>query len=746
LQQIDNKINRKMKKIMMMCLAALLAVTGMRASDKMDLKRLAQGEFSASRISGIDPLAGTDQYAQISQDGKQIVQYSFKTGKKTGVLFDVDNTQGEKISSFDGYMMAPDGKRMLVRTNTQMIYRRSFKAEFYIYTVGTRKLEHLSTGGPQEMPVWSPDGTQVAFMRDNNIFLVKLLYDNSESQVTKDGKFNEIINGVPDWVNEEEFSFNSALTFNADGTMLCWLKYDESKVKEYSLQLFKGLNPERKEYEVYPGSYSYKYPKAGEDNSKVSAWSYDIKSHKTRQLQVPLDADGYMPRILPTDNADKILVYTMNRHQDVLNLYTVNPRSTLSQLLIKESVSKYVKEEAMEAILVGKDYVLMPSDRDGYMHLYLYDQNGKLLRKIGDGNYDITSVYGYDEKTGDVYYQAAMLNPHDRQICVTHKNGKTVRLTNQEGWNDAIFSGDYKYFVNTWSDINNPYVYTTRNNQGKVIATHLDNKELKDKTLQYGWTNKEIFSFTSSEGVKLDGWMIKPADFDPNKKYPVIMFQYSGPGNQQVVNSWNAGSMGQGCAYDLYLAQQGFIVVCVDGRGTGGRGAEFEKCTYQHLGNLEAKDQVETALYLGSLPYVDKDNIGIWGWSYGGYCTLMSMSEGRAVFKAGVAVAPPTSYRFYDTVYTERYMRTPQENPDGYADCAISRADKLHGSLLICHGAADDNVHPQNTFEYTEALVQADKDFKEMLYTNRNHGIYGGNTRNHLLRQITNWFVEHLKK
>ncbi len=735
-----------MKKLMMMCLMALLAVTGMRASDKMDLKRLAQGEFSASRISGIDPLAGTDQYAQISQDGKQIVQYSFKTGKKTGVLFDVDNTQGEKISSFDGYMMAPDGKRMLVRTQTQMIYRRSYKAEFYIYTVGTRKLEHLSTGGPQEMPVWSPDGTQVAFMRDNNIFLVKLLYDNSESQVTKDGKFNEIINGVPDWVNEEEFSFNSALTFNADGTMLCWLKYDESKVKEYSLQLFKGLNPERKEYEVYPGSYSYKYPKAGEDNSKVSAWSYDIKSHKTRQLQVPLDADGYMPRILPTDNADKILVYTMNRHQDVLNLYTVNPRSTLSQLLIKESVSKYVKEEAMEAILVGKDYVLMPSDRDGYMHLYLYDQNGKLLRKIGDGNYDITSVYGYDEKTGDVYYQAAMLNPHDRQICVTHKNGKTVRLTNQEGWNDAVFSGDYKYFVNTWSDINNPYVYTTRNNQGKVIATHLDNKELKDKTLQYGWTNKEMFSFTSSEGVKLDGWMVKPANFDPNKKYPVIMFQYSGPGNQQVVNSWNAGSMGQGCAYDQYLAQQGFIVVCVDGRGTGGRGAEFEKCTYQHLGNLEAKDQVETALYLGSLPYVDKDNIGIWGWSYGGYCTLMSMSEGRAVFKAGVAVAPPTSYRFYDTVYTERYMRTPQENPDGYADCAISRADKLNGSLLICHGAADDNVHPQNTFEYTEALVQADKDFKEMLYTNRNHGIYGGNTRNHLLRQITNWFVEHLKK
>ena len=344
------------------------------------------------------------------------------------------------------------------------------------------------------MPVWSPDGNQVAFMRDNNIFLVKLLYDNSESQVTTDGKFNEIINGVPDWVYEEEFAFNSALTFNADGTMLCWLKFNESKVKEYSLQLYKGMKPEKREFELYPGYYSYKYPKAGEDNSKVTAWSYDIKSHKTQQLQVPMDEDGYMPRILPTENPEKILVYTMNRHQDVLNLYTVNPRSTLSQLLIKESVAKYVKEEAMEAIRIGKDYILMPSDRDGYMHLYLYSQNGKLLRKIGDGKYDITKVYGYDEKTGDVYYQAAPLNPHDRQIMVTRKNGKTVRLTNQEGWNEAIFSGDCKYFVNTWSDINNPYVYTTRNNQGKVIATNLDNKELQAKTRQYGWTKNEMLS------------------------------------------------------------------------------------------------------------------------------------------------------------------------------------------------------------------------------------------------------------
>lgn len=733
-----------MRKFVTLAFALLMASMTF-AAEPISLKALTDGTFDAQRMTGIDPVKGTDLYARISQDGKKIVQYSFKTGQQTAVLFDVNNTQGEKISSFDGYIMSPDGTKMLISTNRQRIYRRSYKADFYIYTIKSRKLERLSDGGPQQSPVWSPNGLQVAFVRDNNIYLVKLLYNNSESQVTKDGKFNEVINGIPDWVNEEEFGFNTALTFNADGTMLCWIRYDESAVQQYSLQLFKGLKPEQQEYAVYPGSYSYKYPKAGETNSVVTAWSYDIKSHRTQKLAVPLDADGYMPRILPTSDADKIMVYTMNRHQDVLNLYTVNPRSTVARLLIKESVPKYVKEEAMAAIKVGSNTILLPSDRDGYMHLYLYSQNGQLLRKIAPGNYDITDVYGYDETTGDVYYQAAALNPHDRQIYVAHKNGQIQRLSNQAGWNDAIFSGDYKYFINTWSDYNTPYVYTTRDGRGKVIATNVDNKALIEKTRQYGWTKRDTFSFTTSEGVHLDGWMVKPANFDASHKYPVIMFQYSGPGSQEVRNYWASGSMGQGGAFDQYLAQQGFIVVCVDGRGTGGRGAAFEKAIYLRMGDLESKDQVETALYLGKLPYVDKDNIGIWGWSFGGFNTLMSMSEGRPVFKAGVAVAPPTSWRYYDTVYTERYMRTPKENPTGYDTNPIHRASKLHGALLICHGTADDNVHPQNTFEYAEALVQADKDFKENYYTNRNHSIFGGNTRKHLLRQIAQWFELNLK-
>ncbi len=734
-----------MKRLFLTITALLMFVATMSAGGKLTLPDITSGKFAAKTVNGINPIEGTDTYARISQDGERVVCCSFKTGKELSVLFDVKNTMGCKIDGFDDYVLSPDGKRMLIQTKTERIYRRSFKADFYIYNIESRRLDRLSDGDKQQIPTWSPDGQQVAFVRGGNIFLVKLLYDNAEIQVTKDGKFNEVINGLPDWVNEEEFGFNSALTFNADGTMICWIRYDESKVKTYSLEMYKGMKPAKEEYDTYPGFYSYKYPKAGEDNSTVSAWSYDIKSHKINRLQVPLDADGYMPRIKPTNDPMRIVVYTMNRHQDDLCLYAVNPRSTVAQLIIKEHVDKYVREEAMEGVKFVGDKILLPSDRSGYTKLYIYNMNGQLQRTIGDGNYDITSVYGYDPKTGDVYYQAAALGATDRQVYVTHKNGKTVRLTDREGWNTAFFSGDFQYFVNTWSDYNTPYVFTTRTREGKVINTIEDNKAVKQLASDYGFCKREPFSFTTSEGVMLNGWMVKPKDFDANKKYPVIMHQYSGPGSQQVTNSWSAGSMGQGGAFDSYLAQEGFIVVSVDGRGTGGRGSEFEKCTYLNLGNLESKDQVETALYVGSLPYVDKDRIGIWGWSYGGFNTLMSMSEGRGVFRAGVAIAPPTNWKFYDTVYTERYMRTPKENPDGYATNPIERAPKLHGALLICHGTADDNVHPQNTYEYSEALVQADKDFRELFYTNRNHSIFGGNTRNHLLRQVAQFFKTELK-
>lgn len=718
----------------------------MGAGEKLDLKTIANGGLSPKYISEITPLAGTDSYAQISPDGTKVVECSYKSADKRTVLLDADDTNGERISGIQGYVMSPNGKRMLIQTHTIPIYRRSFMAEFYVYDIATKTLSHLSNNGLQQVPTWSPDSRQVAFVRENNLFLVNLSPNGyEEEQVTTDGDFNKIINGVPDWVNEEEFSFNKAFTFTADGSRLCWVRYDESDVKTYSLQAFKGLNPALDEYGEYPGEYSYKYPKAGTTNSTVSVWSYDINSKQARQLQFPLDSDGYIPRIKPTKDANRIIVYTMNRHQDTLSLYSVDTKDGAARLILREKDIKYIKEENMDAIDVEGDCIIVPSDRDGYTHLYIYDLNGNMMRKVGNGNFNITDLYGMNKATGDVYYQAATPNEHERQVFVTHKNGKTDCLAARVGTNDAVFSADYKYFINRWSDYNTPYVYTISDSKGHETRALLDNKNQGIALSAFELAPRDTFTFITSEGVRLDGWMIKPSGFDASKKYPVILYQYGGPGSQQVLNSWSSGSMGNGGLYDYYLAQQGFIVVCVDGRGTGGRGADFEKCVYQKLGELEAKDQVETAIYIGSLPFVDKGNIGIWGWSYGGFNTLMSMSEGRGVFKAGVAVAPPTDWRYYDTIYTERYMRTPVENPSGYNDNPIARAGKLHGALLICHGTADDNVNPQNSFEYAEALVQADKDFKENYYTNRNHSIIGGNTRNHLLRQIADFFIQNLK-
>lgn len=735
-----------MKRMAVLCATLLFAASAMLAGERLDLKAVAGGDFAGEALTRVEPMADGETYAQISKDGKQVVKYSFKTGKQVGVIFDANAVRGANIGSIDGYVMSPDGRRMLIQTHTKRIYRRSFTAEYYIYTLGNSSVVPLSDGGPQQTPIFSPDGNQIAFVRDNNIFLVKLLYDNAESQVTKDGKRNEVINGIPDWVNEEEFATNSSMVFTADSKQICWIRYDESAVKEYSMQMFKGSNPSMDEYADYPGFYSYKYPVAGGENSKVAVYSYDIKSRQTRKMQLPLDADGYIPRIKMTSDPTKVAIFTLNRHQDNLSIYMANPLSTVCQLVIQDKVDKYFKEEAMDNIKITDRHILMPSDRDGYMHLYLYTLGGQLKRRVTRGNYEVTDVYGYDEATGDVYYAANELGPQDKQVYVAHQNGKTERLTAREGYNSATFSAGYKYFINTWSDINTPVVYTLNNNSGKVLSTLVDNKGLKEKLAAYDLGTRELFSFTTSEGVKLNGWMVKPAGFDASRRYPVIMYQYGGPGNQQVLNSWNIGMCGQGALLEQYMAQQGYIVVCVDGRGTGGRGAEFEKCTYLRLGELEAKDQVETALWLGSQPYVDKNRIGIWGWSYGGWNTLMSMSEGRPVFRAGVAVAPPTSWRYYDTVYSERYMRTPKENPSGYDEVnPMARVDKLSGALLICHGLADDNVHFQNTAEYTEALVQADKDFKENIYTNRNHSIYGGNTRNHLFRQIVNFFNAEMK-
>jgi len=733
-----------MKRISMIGLCLLLTVW-MMAGKKLELKDVTSSKFAVATIGSVRPLADGETYARMGEGSKSIEIYSFKTGRQTGVLLDVNDMKGGQVDQIDGYMVSPDGKYILIQTNTQRIYRHSFTATYYIYRVADHQLVPLSTHGYQQTPLFSPDSRSIAFVRDNNVFLVNQLDNPVETQVTTDGRRNEVINGIPDWVNEEEFGNDRAMVFTADSRHLVWIRYDEAAVKQYSMPLFKGLKPEKTEYADYPGFYTYKYPIAGEQNSTVTVWSYDIEGKQTQQLPVLLDEDGYIPRVVMTSNTQQVAIYTMNRHQDCLRIFMADATTKDCRLVIEERADKYVREEAMSDIQITDRHILLPSDRSGFMHLYLYDLNGKLIRQIEDGNYEVSAVYGYDEKTGDTYYASHENGATEQQVWVAHKNGRRECLTRQAGWSTALFSNNYKYFIHTWSDLNTPTVCTLCNNKGKVLETLEDNEALRQRLSEYEMGQRELFQLTTGDGVVLNGWMVKPADFDATKRYPVVMYQYGGPGNQQVKNAWDIGQARRGALLEQYLCQQGFLCVCVDNRGTGGRGAEFEKCTYLKLGQLESHDQVETAIWLGQQPYVDKERIAIWGWSFGGFNTLMAMSEGRGVFCAGIAIAPPTSWRYYDTVYTERYMRTPQENSEGYDECPISRVKKIHGALLLCHGMADDNVHFRNTAEYTEALVQADKDFRQLVYTNRNHSIYGGNTRHHLYRQCVNFFVEKLR-
>ncbi len=733
-----------MKKFFMAIMSLIATGLPTVAGINIDLKSAVGGVFYADQLYGVRPLADGESFARISPDRKRIVRYSFRTGEETGVVCDLTQARGAELQGLDGYIMSPDEKRILIQTKTEQIYRHSKKAQYYIYSVDNKTLEPLSKNGLQQEPLFSPDGSMVAFVRDNNLFLVKLLFNNSESQITTDGKFNQILNGIPDWVNEEEFSYSRAFDFSADSKMLAWVRFDESRVPLYEMQMFKGLAPEHKENTEYPHDYSYKYPIAGQRNSEVSVLSYDIKSHVTRRMALPLDSDGYVPRIKFTDTPDQLAIVTLNRHQSNMNIYMGDVRSTVCKQIFTESDERYVKEDAYQQLKFFGNNFVVQSDRSGQRQLYWYSTTGQLLKQITNQPCEVGDFYGYDPKSQTFYYSAKDGNATRTAVFATDLKGKTRKLSSETGSNSATFSTSMKYFINVYSNMTTPQVTTLRDNNGKVLRTLIDNAKLRERVAKYNMPIKEMFTFKTADGVELYGWMMKPADFDPNKKYPVIMHQYSGPGSQSVQDSWNTGSNGAGGSYETYLCSQGFICVTVDGRGTGGRGADFEKCTYLHLGQLESHDQVETAIWLGSQPYVDKDNIAIWGWSFGGFNTLMSMSEGRGVFKCGVAVAPPTSWRFYDTVYTERYMRTPQENP-GYDDDCIARIPKLHGKLLVCHGLADDNVHVRNTYEYAEALVQADKQFEMQLYTNRNHSIYGANTRQHLFTRITNFFLDNLK-
>ena len=557
--------------------------------------------------------------------------------------------------------------------------------------------------------------------------------------MTKDGELNRVINGAPDWVYEEEFSFNSALEFSPDSKMIAYVKWEEGDVPAFTFPLYRGMAPELDEYAAYPGAYSYKYPVAGERNSKVSVMTFDIFSKVTKRMDLPMDGDGYVPRIKFTRDPDKLAVMTLNRHQNRLDMYYANPRTGVCNLVLREEDDCYLETDVLESIRFYDNHFTIVSERDGYPHIYLYTLGGTLVKQVTDGDYEVKRLYGWDEENGNFYDLSNEGSPLTTSVWRVDAKGRKTRLSSGEGgMNAAQFSRNFHYYINSYQSVTVPPVYTINDNRGKVLCTMVDNAGLRDKVAAMGLPQKEFFTFTTPDGTTLNGWMMKPADFDAGRKYPVLMYQYSGPGSQLVIDAW-------GISWETYMATQGYIVACVDGRGTGGRGAAFEKCTYMSIGVKEADDQVAAARHLASLPYVDGDRIGIWGWSYGGYMTLMSLCQGAGVFKMGIAVAAPTDWRYYDTVYTERYMRTPQENEEGYDKSSVfTRIGNLSGKLLLVHGSADDNVHLRNMMELSEAMVQAGLDFDMMVYTNRNHGIAGGNTRNHLYDKLTRYVKENL--
>lgn len=716
-----------------------------KAGEPYVLRDIIRGAYFPERYTSITPMADGEHFARMSNDRKAILKCSFKNGEVVDTIFNAETARGFDKKYIDGYKFSPDESRMLIQTNTKSIYRRSFTAEHYIFSRKNNKVTPLSVNGAQQVPMFSPDGTMIAFVRNNNIFVVKLLFDNSESQVTTDGEFGKIINGIPDWVYEEEFVTNCSYDWSADSKKLAFIRYDESEVMNYDMPMYIPSHS-NVEYEAYVAPYSYKYPVAGAANSKVTVHTFDIKSRVTRKMKLDIENDSYIPRIKFTNNPDMLAVFTLNRHQNRMDLFAVNPLSGISKRILREESDTYLNESVYTKLQFIDNNFILHSERSGYNQLYLYTLEGDLIRPITNGNFEVLSFIGWDKKKNEFYYSSNENSPLKQDVYKIDKNGKKTLLTNGNGTNSAVFSTGLKYFINTFDNLDTPPVVTINDNKGKTIKTLIDNKALNDKLSKKQQYRKELFTFKTSDGVDINGWMVKPSSFDANKKYPVVMYQYSGPYSQEVKDSWYTG-MYPGVAFEGYMSEQGFIMVCVDGRGTGGRGTEFGKCTYMKLGYYESKDQVEAAKYLATLPYVDKANIGIWGWSFGGYNTIMSMSQQDKVFKAGVAIAAPTDWRFYDTVYTERFMRTPKENKEGYdLGSAVLNADKLNGKLLLIHGTADDNVHFRNMLRYAHSLNQSGKYVEMALYPDSNHSIYfGRETRYHVFERLSRFFIENLK-
>ncbi|MDV6168956.1 S9 family peptidase [Flavobacterium sp. DG1-102-2] len=724
-----------MKYIKRSLFLLILTVMPAVAQQKITLEQIWGGAFRTQAMDDLQAMKNTNQYTVLNVNrgnGAGTVDlYDFATLNKVNTLIS-SRDFNELENGIDNYVFSPDEKKILLATNSEQIFRHSFTADYYIYDIASKSLTKLAEGKIQE-PSFSADNSKVAYSFENNLYV----FDTASKkavQVTKDGKKNAVINGITDWVYEEEFSFVKAYEWNSAGDKIAFIRFDETDVPEFSMDLYnQGL---------YPASYTFKYPKAGEKNAIVSLHIYDAKAGTTKKINLGNYSDFYIPRIKWTNEAQTLSAQVLNRHQNNLDLVFVDANSGTAKVVLNEKDKAYVDITDNLTFLNDNSFI-WTSEKDGYNHIYHYAKNGKLVSQVTKGPWEMTSYYGFDSKTGNIFYQSTENGSINRDVYRISLNGKNkVRLTPNEGTNVATFSPNYEYFINTYSSSMNPTSYTLHNaKDGKKVKDIKNNDDLKNRLTAFDLPVKEFMVVKTEKGQELNAWMIKPKDFDPNKKYPVFMYQYSGPGSQQVNNDWNNSDD----YWFMMLAQQGYIVACVDGRGTGYKGADFKKVTYKELGKFEVEDQIDAAKTIGKYSYVDASRIGIFGWSYGGFMSSNCILKGNDVFKMAIAVAPVTNWRFYDSVYTERYMQTPQENASGYDDNSpINHVSKLKGSYLLIHGTADDNVHVQNTMRMVEALVQANKQFDWAIYPDRNHGIYGGKTRLQLYTKMTNFIKEKL--
>lgn len=722
-------------KFTKLILALGLLTTTIHASANL-LYDITDGRFRASRPDMPRSMNDGEHYTLL-KNGTTLLKYSYKTGQVTDTLMHLPSIKNAPLKSVSGYILSPKETKLLVYNDVERRYRRSFTADYYIFDLKYKEFDPLSASRPQEDPAFSPDDRYIAFSHNHNLYLKKVDF-KTDIQITKDGYKGGIGNGIADWVYEEEFAATRYFEWSPDSKLLAFVKFDESKVKEFSFQRFKG---QTEEMQLYPESEKFKYPKAGESNPTTQVYIYD-DFNKTTRLMKLLDTnpDSYIPRIQWTNDPEKLMIYQLNRQQNRLDMVQANPRTGICRLILRREDKAYVDYQDIDGTVFTKDqkYFYTLNDKDGYRHIYQHRMDGTVARQVTKGKWDVTAFYGVDENKGLVYFQSTESSPINRDLFSIDSKGKKTALSDGKSYSSARFSKNFNYYILTTSTSTQPDQIVVRNSKGVTIRELENNRELAERFNKLGLNKKEFFQFTTSEGVNLNGWMLKPANFDPSVKYPVLLVQYSGPGSQEVLNQWEIG-------WEYYLSTKGYLVVSVDGRGTGGRGSEFLKCTYQRMGELETRDQVEAALYLGKQPYADKNRIGIWGWSYGGSMVLWTMSTGQPVFKAGISVAPVTDWRLYNTAYTERFMRTPEENNSGYEQTsAIRQAEKLNGRLLIIHGTADDNVHVQNTYLYTEALVAAGKQFDMQIYTDKNHSILGNQTRRHLYTRKVEFLEKNL--